>query len=518
MRASFCFLIATLLVVGCKSSKVNDGYAIDFNLVIDSTVSDADIAAAQMLDLEVTGAETYSNAQISIAGKFGTSRTAGLRYKPKATSGTIDVRVTLSDSASNVVASGSLSSISLGSGTQVLTMTLSGAESGVDAGVDMLGGDMTTCGNGVVDPGEQCDPGAGSATPCPMSASDCDDKNPCTTDSMTGTGCQAACMHVPLANGTGCTSGTTTGVCQAGACCTGCIQNGVCLAGNSDAKSCGSGGNACFDCTQNSATATCNGGNCSGCDATSCTNEGRTCGTSSCGYNCGGCPDGCSNGNLTHYACVNKSCQVNGSGNCGLYAACATSTTCATSCTGDNGCVATAWCGASTCKPKVGLGGACSGEVTGDHECASPYVCSWNPTATGGYCVSVRCTGCSAANISGGCSDYIKYGLDPRNYCQSYIATACHQNYCAGFSGDPTQPNPPACDYGLDATGENWRPCGTVSCTNDATGTGILSGNLCAAGNVCKSGQTNTCSDGYRTCYPCNAAHNNCDLNAGFSC
>ena len=339
MRATFCFLIASLAVVGCKSSKVDDGYAIDFNLVVDSTVSDSDLAAAQTLDLEVSGAETYSNAQISVAGKFGTTRTAGIRYKPKATAGTIDVQITLSDGAGSVLATGSLSSISLGSGTHVVTMTLSRAESGTDASmaIDMLTSDMTICGNGVVDPGEKCDPGAGSTTPCPLSASDCDDKNPCTTDAMTGAGCQASCTHTPLANGTGCMAGTTTGVCQAGSCCTGCIKNGICLAGNSDAKNCGSGGNSCFDCTANSATATCNGGNCSGCDATSCTTEARTCGTSSCGYNCGGCPDGCSNGNLTHYACVNKSCQMNGSGNCGLYAACATSSTCATSCTGDNG-------------------------------------------------------------------------------------------------------------------------------------------------------------------------------------
>ena len=46
----------------------------------------------------------------------------------------------------------------------------------------------------------------------------------------------------------------------------------------------------------------------------------------------------------------------------------------------------------------------------------------------------------------------------------------------------------------------------------------MLTGNLCAAGNVCKAAQTNDCSDGNRTCYPCNSAHNNCDLTAGFSC
>ncbi|HEX4460424.1 MAG TPA: hypothetical protein VIA18_20745, partial [Polyangia bacterium] len=275
---------------------------------------------------------------------------------------------------------------------------------------------------------------------------------------------------------------------------------------------------ACFDCTQNSASATCNAGNCSGCDATSCTNEGRTCGTSSCGYNCGGCADGCSNGALTHYACVDKSCQVNGSGNCGLYATCATSNACASSCTGDNACVATAWCGSSVCKVKAPLGGACSAEGTGDHECASPYVCSWNPTGTGGFCVTTRCTGCAAARSDGSCYGYIAYGYDPRSYCDNYTITACHQNYCAGQSGDPMDLNPPGCDYGLDSIGENFRPCGAVTCTNNAQGTGVLTGSLCQFTNQCETGQTNTCTDGNRECYPCNAAKNNCDLTAGFVC
>jgi hypothetical protein len=517
MKATYRLFCASLLLAACKTGKVDDGYAIDLTLSVDATVTSGDLASATLLDLEVSGAETYSNAQIPIAGKFDpTSHTAGVRYKPGQTAGTITIAATLLDANGGRIATGTLPSVMLGGGTQLLTLTLSKAGDVPDGGSD---GDMTTCGNGVLDPGEACDPGPGSSKPCPASANDCDDHNPCTTDSIVGAGCQAMCSHVALANTTGCMMGTSAGVCLNGACCTGCIKNGVCLAGNSDAKSCGAGGNACFDCTQNSATATCNGGNCSGCDATSCTNEGRTCGTSSCGYNCGGCPDGCSSGTLTHYACVNKSCQMNGSGNCGLYSACATASTCATSCTGDNGCVATAWCGGGTCKPKVGLGGACSAETTGDHECASPYACSWSYKGTGGYCVSTRCTGCAAANTDGSCNAFIAYGYDPRNYCQNYSPTSCHQNYCAGQTGDPQHPDPPSCDVGLDSIGGNWRPCGAVTCTNNAQGVGVLSGNLCQPTNQCKAATTNTCSNSYGNyCFPCNAAKNDCDLNAGFSC
>lgn len=189
-------------------------------------------------------------------------------------------------------------------------------------------------------------------------------------------------------------------------------------------------------------------------------------------------------------------------------------------CSGDNGCVATAWCGANTCKSKVALGGACSAEPAGDHECASPYVCSWNAKGNGGFCVTTRCTGCAAAYSTGNCGDFIAYGYDPRGACQGYSATSCHQNYCAGQSGDPLNPNPPSCDLGLDQVGANWRTCGAVTCTNNAAGAGVRTGTLCQPSNTCQSGKTDTpCGDvSGRICFPCNAAHNDCDYNAGFSC
>jgi hypothetical protein len=59
-------------------------------------------------------------------------------------------------------------------------------------------GGGTPCGNGALDPGELCDPAiaAPNAGACPA-ASDCDDHNPCTSDSVDGSAaqCSARCAH-----------------------------------------------------------------------------------------------------------------------------------------------------------------------------------------------------------------------------------------------------------------------------------------------------------------------------------
>jgi hypothetical protein len=64
------------------------------------------------------------------------------------------------------------------------------------------------CGNGMLDPGEQCDPMivAPNEGVCPATSADCDDHNPCTADSVDGTAdaCTARCVHPFI---TSCSSG-----------------------------------------------------------------------------------------------------------------------------------------------------------------------------------------------------------------------------------------------------------------------------------------------------------------------
>lgn len=74
-----------------------------------------------------------------------------------------------------------------------------------DAGV------VTVCGDGRVDPSERCDLGLGAGTgTCPRS---CDDGDPCTTDLLSGLGCQAHCsstaITTPLNNDRCCAADAT---------------------------------------------------------------------------------------------------------------------------------------------------------------------------------------------------------------------------------------------------------------------------------------------------------------------
>jgi hypothetical protein len=76
------------------------------------------------------------------------------------------------------------------------------------------GAPPAACGNGVVDPGEACDPAvvAPIIGACPVAA-DCDDHNPCTSDSLDGTAaqCSARCAHSSV---TAC--GPVDGCCDTG--------------------------------------------------------------------------------------------------------------------------------------------------------------------------------------------------------------------------------------------------------------------------------------------------------------
>jgi MYXO-CTERM domain-containing protein len=93
-----------------------------------------------------------------------------------------------------------------------------------------------SCGNGVLDPGEKCDTGipAGQWGGCPTT---CDDKNPCTTDTLVGSGCNAYCTHQNICPTNNCGNGvvdagewcdTAIPAGQPGSCPTNCDDKNPC--------------------------------------------------------------------------------------------------------------------------------------------------------------------------------------------------------------------------------------------------------------------------------------------------
>ena len=67
----------------------------------------------------------------------------------------------------------------------------------LNSALQNIGGQFTCCGNGQVDPGEQCDKAipTGQTGACPKSAADCDDKVACTDDFPSGSECGVTCAH-----------------------------------------------------------------------------------------------------------------------------------------------------------------------------------------------------------------------------------------------------------------------------------------------------------------------------------
>jgi hypothetical protein len=405
-------LLLLVLVAGCPA---DDGYAVDLTVKLDAGVSDDAIATLTRLHLVVSGQESYVT-DVDATGKFA-GRASALRYKPgAATSGTIHFAIT-AFAGDRLIAAGMLDVTLDGSGTRFATVTL-------------LAVIPEACGNGTLDPGETCDDGSGSPTPCPHALADCDDGNACTTDSIEGSDCQTACTHTPLAASSACTMGGAMGICIDGACCTGCIAGGQCQPGSAP-QNCGTAGNSCFDCTRNSASSTCDSGQCSGCDATSCTTDGRSCGTSSCGFNCGSCPDSCANAMLTHYKC-DKSCQANDTTGCPGHLICASATACKSSCAGDGDCIAGHYCNAgSSCVPKQADGGTC----TRAGQCSSG-ICA------DGYCCNATCSGaCEACNLAGrlgACTPVASMQPAAHGTCAS-DGSSCG-GYCNGIASSCTYP------------------------------------------------------------------------------
>ena len=153
-----------------------------------------------------------------------------------------------------------------------------------------------TCGNGVVDDNETCDP----PSSCPQ---DCDDGNACTVDTMTGSAanCNAACSHQQI---TQCTDGD--GCCPAGcnantdsdcsaSCGNGVVEgNETCDPPSSCPQDCDDG-NACTVDTMTGSASNCNAA-CSHQQITQCT-DGDGCCPAGCNANTDSdCSASCGNG------------------------------------------------------------------------------------------------------------------------------------------------------------------------------------------------------------------------------
>ncbi len=487
---------AALLALAACGGITSDGFAVDLTVIVDSQVQASQIAT---LTLSVSGAETYTSPAINVTGKL-TSGHAGLRYKPGVATGTLSFGLTAKDSSGNELAYGSANGVVLKTGaTTTATITLDHLENAGDMAVaDLAAGDAAMQKKpDLLPPADLC---------VIKTDTDCDDGNPCTTDTVSDNNCGNTCVHTPESTAIACTVAASPtpipGVCLGASCCSGCVDGTVCRPGNTDSTKCGVGGNDCVSCTATTG-GTCSAGACTGCTVTSCTSASQTCGSSTCGYNCGSCPDSCISGALTHYSCGAESCMAGAPGGCGNYATCKDVHTCSTDCTtnGNSDCVSTAYCNASNqCVAKGGPGAACTAESGAyDYQCQAGLHCTWYSTdgqTLTAVCAHAVCSGCKIVDAADwtSCDGPIPYHMDPRTSCP-YV-DVCHANFCDGNG---------SCDSGSDALGGS-RACGAVTCS-----AGSLHGMLCIADadgeghTLCQSNVYGNCGGQQYDC-PCASA------------
>jgi hypothetical protein len=275
------------------------------------------------------------------------------------------------------------------------------------------GGTDPLCGNGVLDPGETCDPSVKSA-PCPTLA-DCDDGEPCTNDVILGAPCHQECAHTydNLGDGTPCpiaVDGGVPGECWRHACCTGCWTGTACAGGTATAQ-CGAAGSRCTDCTVNAKE--CGSPDCV---AGACMSTPTADGTS-----CGGMTGTCLGGQCCSGCVSTGACQPGNQNTlCG---------------SGGNPCSS---CGALTCGMSAGTSGnhcigctpSCAGKVCGDDGCGgSCGTCPAGRACMNGACV---CAG-TVENTNALCSDGIDNDCNGLTDCADPGCASLRCSTAAGF-------------------------------------------------------------------------------------
>lgn len=281
-----------------------------------------------------------------------------------------------------------------------------------------------SCGNGVIDQGETCDPPAS----CPTS---CDDASACTTDIMTGdpSTCDVICTHDPVVNcvdGDGCCPVTCNSSndddCTA-ACGNGVVDQGETCDPPSTCPTTCNDGNACTQDIMSGDPSTCNA---------ACANNAIT----ACAHADGCCPTGCnaSNDNDCPASCGDSVCS--GSENtancwqdCGTHcgdSACNGSEStvncpddCGTLC-GDSACN-----GSETCQNCAQDCGTCPA-VCGDGQCNGSETYFSCPSDCGGTNLTFCSSDCTYPTISADSAGKVMVVWSDRSSGKGQLKYTCY--------------------------------------------------------------------------------------------
>ena len=209
------FSLLATLCAGCHS---NSGAV----LLVVVTASGSP-PAVSALTVAISGPAGVSTQRYAPTGSRSISFPITLSAElPARALGRLSLDVTATDAAGNSLATGHAGPLSVTAGAQptiYVQIACAGGPCVVDAGVgsgpDAGATSNPRCGNGIVDPGEQCDTAIAAGDPGACPPADCDDGVGCTADvHSSATDCNATCTHTVL---TSASVSKSDGCCPAGA-------------------------------------------------------------------------------------------------------------------------------------------------------------------------------------------------------------------------------------------------------------------------------------------------------------